>query len=195
MVGCKPGQLLELGHHCSHPLRRKGPSGVGHSKTSVPYVCALVSSVVPALEMTKVDQNAAFFQVWKLTMVSQVSCCTLYFCYGLCRKMFWKVSEICMYLHTQRRLSVGKTDKFSLAECGEGAFGSCFVSPVCGLSSHALQHCSLSLGLCVSPARCDGLACYTSHWKARGTQLGVTARTCHGPACSLHPATWPHANF
>lgn len=63
MVGCEPGQLLELGDHCSHPLRRKGPSGVGHSKTSVPYVCTLLSSIVPALEMTKVDQNVAFFQV------------------------------------------------------------------------------------------------------------------------------------
>lgn len=43
--------------------------------------------------------------------------------------------SVCIYTH--RRLSVGKADKFSLTECGEGAFGSCFVSPVRGLPSHA----------------------------------------------------------
>lgn len=43
--------------------------------------------------------------------------------------MFWRISEIHMYLHTHTQLSVGKTDKFSPTACGEGAFSVSFVSP------------------------------------------------------------------
>ena len=113
-----------------------------------------------------------------------VSSCTFYFCYGLCRKMFWTVSEIRTCLHTRTQLAVERTKKLFLSEFREGAWGSCCVSP-----------CPWVTTLCIFSTAAPCSVCDSQLQGAMGwcgiccTQRSTTAPTCHGPASSLPPAT------
>lgn len=65
-------------------------------------------------------------------MISEFHLAPFIYVCSLQRRMFCRISETHMHLHTNTQLPVGKINKFSLTKCEDGVFGSCFVSSVPG---------------------------------------------------------------
>lgn len=96
-----------------------------------------------------------------------VSSCTFYLCYDLCREKCSAEYQkpICVYKQIHK-YQWGR----SINSLSPSVRKACLAPALCPLSlgPHLLylKHCSLSFGLWLPPARCDGLTQGPWHWKA-----------------------------